>query len=395
MQPQLHIATPHTPDRPDASTVAFQIGAPIQHLEESGNKRTFEGWASLSGVDWQDEDVPPSVFEDALRVYMAKNPVVLWDHKRDHPIGRILHAHVDEKGLFIQGEVLQDHHYGDPASELAQKANEVWSLMQQRIVKGLSWAGRARKRNVWSEQLQRNIKQPIELLLHEITITPIQVHPGAQITGVNTLAKALEIAKALPLGTSTTNTGECAMSKFAQIQELQQKLVAELQALPDDVEIPAKLLETQEAVSKALGMGGEEAPDPVAPVVDEGQAIIDEAVAKALAPFADQLEKLGMDPAPLRNRVSHAPSTGSQPKPGEEMSGAEITEKALSIGRTSIRGVGNFGNGDTHGATPLDTLKVWMLANENVIQCAAKGLGRPAEMTPTPGMIALGRAALQ
>lgn len=355
---QIQIATPDTPPPPywerlddgQVANVEFVASGDLYHVEDPNNRRIVEGWCSLGGVDWEDEEILSTALPQAVEVYARKNPVILWDHKREFPIGQLLEWEVSERGLFVRFRILDASDFDDPDSEILKKCNEVWGLVRRGIVRGLSWNGRARKRHVWSHDLRQWIKQSVEILMSEITVTPVQVHPGAKITGVNTLSKALEICKALRLG----DKGE-PMDPIKAAQEAQAAYVAALKALPDGATLPSELVENHEAVNKALGI--------------EPPADLSEAINKALSPLQNkiaQLEsKLG-GPAPLRNRVGEG-NDGANGRPGER-NGAEVfyenISKALEIGGDVRDGKAKRGTGERLFLTGPDLMGMYLVAND-------------------------------
>lgn len=386
-------ADPITPLPPGSGddSVGFEANGELHHIPDAtgDNRRLFEGWVSLVGVDWQDEEMPTSVFEAAIAAYMAKNPVVLWDHKREFPIGRVLKMSAyPDKGIWMRGYIFDERDFDGQGGEIQQKADEVWPLMKKGHTRGLSWSGRARRRWVWSPELGKYIKQPVEVLIHETTVTAIQVHPGAKITGINTLAKALEIAKALPLGASQQDGERTMDEKLQALQAAQETALQALHDLPDGTEIPTNLILAQEKISKALGIEKPAEAPPADPPAEDP-------ISKALEPLMEQLKaqqeqisQLTGAPAPVRNRVDHDDPAGAAPPPSEEgMGGMELISKALEIGGDSVNGVSEKGQGKAHGASGVDIMKLFMITNRHRIECVGK---RPQALNPGAPTISLG-----
>lgn len=387
--------------RPDTSHVAemrfsdavhFIVSGSVQHIDDplGLNRRLFEGWMTLGGIDFQKMEVTPEAFEDAFRVFLAKNPVVVWDHKRNLPLGRILAMTLyPEEGVFVQGEVFR---FDDPVFEfweqqelvdsddipnIKRNCDQVWALMQTGVVKGISWHGDTlRCQYVYSEQLGEYVQQHTQVTIAEVTVTPIQVHPGAQITAVNTLAKALELTKALPLchsesplsnndnnqpnpdsGRTLPMTREERLRRLraqqAQLASAQNELVAQLKEMqelgiePDEafLQQQAALATHNSQLTKALNLetGGGEPPantdpagggnpaNPTAPVNPPPAPASggDDEVKQQLAQLTKSLElqqaqnekleqelaALRGEPAPIRNHTSHTAPAGALPKP--------------------------------------------------------------------------------
>lgn len=377
------VATASTPPPPyweriegaEAALVEFSESGKLYHIEDptGQNRRLVEGWTSLNGADWEDEDVPSHVFLGAIEEYYRKNPVILWDHQRDKPIGELLEWEITDQGLFVRFRIYDSRDFDNPNSAMLALCNDKWSLVRRGLIRGLSWDGRARKRWIWSADLGKMIKQPIEILMSEITVTPIQVHPGAKITGCNTLSKALRITKALRLrGGATTGANAMPMTPEQQAAfDAQQAYVAALKALPEGVEPPAEVITNQEAITKALGLKQPPAQPPVAPAQPAIPADIMEAITKALAPTMSLVEQhtaaiaaISNQAAPLRNQVAHDDNPVGQPRPN---AGApdmyERMTKALDMGGQIRGGKLERGQGEAAMIGGPELMKMHMAIN--------------------------------
>ena len=67
----------------------------------------IEWYASTKDKDRMNDIVEPSAFEDTIKQYMT-NPIVLLQHDMDKPIGTVIEASIDEKGLFIKARITED-----------------------------------------------------------------------------------------------------------------------------------------------------------------------------------------------------------------------------------------------------------------------------------------------
>ena len=110
-------------------------------LEEDG-KRIIAGYASVEVKDSFGTIITTDALRAALPDYM-KNPVLRYQHQPE-PIGKVLWRYVtqdgkvletgvDNRGLFIVAEIIND-----PA---ATRANEVWALIKAGIITGFSVGG--------------------------------------------------------------------------------------------------------------------------------------------------------------------------------------------------------------------------------------------------------------
>jgi len=367
LQQEAYLARPEFVPPPPGEVATqetnFEVGFDrLRHIDDPLGRRLFEGWASLAGIDWQDEEILPSAFENSARDYLRKNPVLLWDHHRHIPIGKCLELTLSPQGVYMKGEIFRaetsptcpiptdaNGKVIEGFEPFLAKANEVWWGVQNGNIRGLSVNGKARKRAVWSPELGRYVKQAFEVLLYEISVTPAQVHPGSKIVAVNTLAKALTITKALPLPPPQQR------NKMNKILQLQKQLIEELRAQASangGVDLPEEFVSNHDAITKALQFSpGEES-------VELGDAIT-KAVAAAVAPLQQKIASLEGTPAPLTRQVTMQADPQTQAKPGTDTGneGQAIT-KALDILSKSVDGRADFGKGDVHRVDALGAMKL-------------------------------------
>lgn len=342
----------------------------LTHLEDptGEGRRLFEGWASLKGIDYQGHEIAPDAFEKMAHEYLAKNPVLLWDHIRHLPIGTVHRLTTTEEGLYIQGEIwrLNDLTWDEEEEarkaeergevyagqeSIAQKCNEVWHLIRTGRIRGLSIRGKARQFvAAYSPELGEYIPRVTEVLLYEISVTPTQVHPGAKIVAVNTLAKSLDLLKGLPLYRPTEPTTEPSPGPKQAPQEQKTgyartnkaKAIMRLPTPPTSQQGEHMSFEKIRELQRQLG-------EELEAMGSAGDAIeIPEDVAVGFKQFGDavqldgvDLEK-GLDPneaAPPENPPQNDPPVGNQnntPQPGAvdmealaNLMGSQL-EKALS-----------------------------------------------------------------
>lgn len=322
------VATAFDTPPPLSEDVAFEITASgLRHLPDAlgGDRRLFEGWASLGGIDWQNEEILPDAFKKGAAEYLQKNPVLLWDHQRDKPIGRALSLTFSQEGVYLKGEILRyppSPHRAEGSPSLALLCDEVWQSILLGTARGLSVRGAARSRQeAYSEGLGRVFRRVLEVLLYEISVTPIQVHPGAKIVAANTFAKALDLAKALPIG----------KNKMPDLQELQKAYLAGLKAhaeqnggvVPDDV------ADIHLRVSKALQPAASSSAAPSSPAQDEIKKGLD--LEAENAELKAKLAALEGKPAPSKKQETfHADPTAAV-KPIDKGDGSLLLSKAIDL----------------------------------------------------------------
>ena len=84
----------------------------------------FSGYASVFDViDCQGDVIKFGAFSSA-----KANAIILWQHKQDQPIGKIIKLVQNADGLYIQGKLITE----------VKKGYEAYKLLQSGIIDGLS-----------------------------------------------------------------------------------------------------------------------------------------------------------------------------------------------------------------------------------------------------------------
>ncbi len=94
-----------------------------------------------------------------------KNPIMRYMHDEE-PIGKIVKAKVDDKGLYVKAELVNSPH--------VPLANKAWALIQKGVVKSFSIGGRVLKRG---EGAKENVIE--KLWLAEISIVDIPANKNS------------------------------------------------------------------------------------------------------------------------------------------------------------------------------------------------------------------------
>lgn len=95
------------PPNTTGSRERFWADVPFLASKAVGKKGDLilRGYASTWVEDRDGEYVDPKAFDGSLPLYLAKNPIMLWQHNHDWPLGQITKAEVDEHGLEVEGYV--------------------------------------------------------------------------------------------------------------------------------------------------------------------------------------------------------------------------------------------------------------------------------------------------
>lgn len=101
----------------------------VKAVDEKG---FFSGYGSVYNViDAYNERVAPGAFANSLRTWASRGrlPPALWQHRSAEPVGPFTKMIEDERGLYVEGQLLVDD---------VQRAREARALMQAKAVDGLS-----------------------------------------------------------------------------------------------------------------------------------------------------------------------------------------------------------------------------------------------------------------
>lgn len=312
MQIQTATSPPPPADWEGAPEINLQV--PLRHIP-AGDARIFEGWASLSTVDSQNDVIPAHLLEKAAEEYMRSNPVIIWHHIPILPIGRVLRMRVEDRGVYIRAEILQGAQVrssvvGDNVdyASIATVADETWNLIKMSLVRGLSI--RIRKKGPFrTHDTPYGVVREVQAVaaIIEISVTPLPVNVGCQIDGANMLAKALPMGEATPLGENT-------MSKVLQAQEALNKAL--LEAAKAGQDLPTEFLQNHDILNKALGLAGDSPADPNAAKIADLEA---------------QIAALKGQPAPPRARQTLNASPQGAVRPTETDNPRGLMSKAIEI----------------------------------------------------------------
>lgn len=88
-----------------ATREKFYVDVPFTKAADTADGVRVVGYASTWVKDRDGERVHPQAFDDTLEGYLSKNPIMLWQHNHNWPIGNVAKAEVDDSGLLIEGLV--------------------------------------------------------------------------------------------------------------------------------------------------------------------------------------------------------------------------------------------------------------------------------------------------
>lgn len=162
----------------------FKFFAPtvVKTLDGDNGDRVIRGYAATTDLDRQGDVIAPNALAKAAED-LKKNSTVFYEHKHDQfPVGRVLDAGVDDKGLWV--EVL-----------ISKTANEIWTLIQEGILNKFSIGGRV----VTAQRaIDKNSGKPYNLItnmeLYEVSVVGLPANPKADFKQVKSIAECISKA---------------------------------------------------------------------------------------------------------------------------------------------------------------------------------------------------------
>lgn len=146
----------------------FHVDVPFtkQVAPESGDL-VLTGYASTWVQDRDLEFVLPSAFDTSLPDYMDKNPIILWQHNMDWPIGQMRKAEVDDYGLMVEGVVTK------PTEKEPEWAHLAYEKVRRGIVKTFSIGG------YFEREIRDRVLVITEVELFEVSVVSIPSNPDS------------------------------------------------------------------------------------------------------------------------------------------------------------------------------------------------------------------------
>lgn len=154
----------------EIKTVPFEVTA----LDAPG--RTVEGYAAVfNNVDAGGDIIHPGAFRKTLseRGHLLK---FLWQHDTKEPLGKIVEAREDQRGLFIKAVVSDTARGRDALALLRDNAIEGLSIGYDPVKGGTDYA-------TVTGGTVRNLR---ELKLYECSLVTFQMNPEAAVTALKT-----------------------------------------------------------------------------------------------------------------------------------------------------------------------------------------------------------------
>ncbi|MEM6682210.1 MAG: HK97 family phage prohead protease [Pseudomonadota bacterium] len=145
-------------------------------IDDSGY---FSGYASIFSVrDTGGDIVEPGAFKASLRGRKPNDIRLLWQHDPREPIGVISALREDDKGLFVEGQLLLE----------IERAKALYLLIKAGALDGLSIGYKVRK--AYSDQAAR-ARRLKHVDLWEVSFVTFPMQPMARLAQVKTLPTSI------------------------------------------------------------------------------------------------------------------------------------------------------------------------------------------------------------
>ena len=151
--------------------------------------RSFSGYGSVFGnVDQGGDIVLKGAFDGALKSFKdgGRKPKMLWQHDPNQPIGVWKSMSVDEKGLKLEGELLD-----------IGKGQEAYALMKAGALDGLSIGYKTLDYETRKTEDGDRVRELKELELWEVSVVTFPMNADATVTDVKQLQSPREVERLL------------------------------------------------------------------------------------------------------------------------------------------------------------------------------------------------------
>lgn len=161
----------------------------------------IEGYASTEDLDRGNDITQADAFSKSIKDFMSKNPILLYNHDMDEPIGKVIEATIEKgKGLFVKAFI--------SATEM-----DIRKKIMEGILKAFSFGYKVKKYQIEKQDMSApypsGVRRLLELELIEVSVVSIPMNQNALFS----------MAKAIEMGTDL-------IYKNTAVEEMERKLVA-------------------------------------------------------------------------------------------------------------------------------------------------------------------------
>jgi HK97 family phage prohead protease len=139
------------------------------------DERYIDGYATTEDADYVKDIVTLEAMEKAVGDMTAPGTnTLLFNHRHDSPIGKIVGAVVDDKGIFIQAIISK-----------ASDVEDIWTKIKEGIIHSFSISFMPKKIEVIKDEEYNIIEYRIkEMSILETSVTPVPMNANANIENI-------------------------------------------------------------------------------------------------------------------------------------------------------------------------------------------------------------------
>lgn len=106
----------------------FVCHADMKKVNDNPSGLIIEGWASMANIDRAYEIVEPSALQKGIENFL-KNPILLYMHFLDFPVGRIIELTIDEiEGMWVKAVLSKAADVKDIVTKIKEKILKAFSI---------------------------------------------------------------------------------------------------------------------------------------------------------------------------------------------------------------------------------------------------------------------------
>lgn len=141
----------------------FTLGQKAVVTTDDDGTLYIEGLAADFDTDRQEEAFEPGAFEAGIKSYLTSNPILLYHHKPDTALGRVVDAKLTNEGLHVKAQVDAP----EPGTNIADYVRKI----KNGTIRAFSVGGK------FYRHMTENGPKIFKCDLGEISVTPYPVNP--------------------------------------------------------------------------------------------------------------------------------------------------------------------------------------------------------------------------
>lgn len=305
------------------STKPFELAANIKVLSDTSEdgKIFIEGYANTATKDRVGDLIPSSAWTDeAIKNFMDRQPVMLFNHSYSAPIGSFSTIERHEKGLYVKGWIYDNWEHSQKVIDGVLRSfsvhfNTDWS----------NWE--------WSNEMDCFICKKIDDI-YEISIATIPANADSTFTVAKSLGEDFaEFKKShTPMNLFESLKSLLSKKKDGTLTESEAKQLEEI--VNENSELLKSLMKTEEAVEEETT----EEEEATEKATEEDQEVEETEESETEKSLKAELENIKKELAEEKARnAKPKTATAKSPDPRKETGALSDSEKALEDSANALR----------------------------------------------------------